>query len=407
MKRFRITLLTALSISIYLVPHVDYAAAFQLYELGTPIIGTAGVGQAVITTDASTAYFNPAGMSALSSTQGMLGSQMALPYLSFSPNKNNTIIGSNGSNAGSFAPGLDAFYVYKFRPGLSMGVSLTSPFGGMVNYNNHWVGRYNVQQMTYYTLNLNPAVSYQLTNWLAFGVGVSVEYANLSQTVALPLIPSILDGQAHLKVSNTAPGYNIGVLVTPTPATKIGASFRSQIIHHLTGNVDFLNISATPAARTKLVNPANVIVSLSQMLTNQFTLLAEAGWANWSSMVNSIVTVDGFTAVTPQNWHDTYRVGLGGQYKLPCALLFQAGASYDSSPTSASRRLPELPMDRQIRIGAGVQYPVVKAVILGLSYEYLNLGRAKIHNNSANGVLSGSYSRNYSNVVQLSLNVSC
>ena len=337
----------------------------------------------------------------------MLGSQLALEYTNFSPNSSTTFTGNNGGSAGGLIPGANVFYVYNYSPRLKFGASFTAPYGGALSYDNHWVGRYEVQQMMLYTLNLNPAVSYKINNWASLGAGFSIEYANLYQTVALPISSAPpVDGQATLKLDNTSPGFNLGVLLTPQRQTKIGVAYRSQIIHKLRGNATFMNISSAPSASTKLVTPSNVIASISQDVTNHFTILGELGWANWSSMVDTIVTVNGFSAATPQNWHDTYRVGLGGQYKFTPAFMLQAGGSFDSSPTSSSLRSAALPMDRQIRLGVGMQYAFIKAIKMGLSYEYINLGNASI-STTTNKVLAGSYSRNYLNIAQLSLNIDC
>ena len=395
--------LFVISLAALLFSPLGYTAAFQFYELGTPIIGTAGVGQAVIASDASTAYFNPAGMAVLPTTEMMLGSQIILPYTNFSPNASNTMTGNNGGNAGLLAPGIGGYYVYNISPKFKAGISLTSPYGGALNYNTHWVGRYIVQQMTLFTINLNPALAYQATDWLSIGGGIAVEYANLYQTNALR-ITSALDGQISIKADDTSPGFNLGVLFTPTRSTKIGIAYRSQIVHHLSGNINFLNISDTPEVKTRMVMPANVIASISQAMNANFTLLGEVGWADWSSMRNEIVTIKNYTTTTPQNWKNTYRAGIGGQYQVSPVLL-QAGASYDSSPTNTTYRTPNLPMDRQIRLGVGVGYAMNKAASLGLSYEYLNLGKAPINDVSSTGTLAGNYSRNYANVVQASLNV--
>src|SRR5579872_1795258 len=99
MKNFRSSLLIS-SIASLMFSNTGFAAAFQFYELGTPIIGTAGVGQAAVATDASTSYFNPAGMSQLSNSQFMLGSQALLSYNHFAANNQTTIVGNNGGNAG-------------------------------------------------------------------------------------------------------------------------------------------------------------------------------------------------------------------------------------------------------------------------------------------------------------------
>jgi long-chain fatty acid transport protein len=404
MKPIRLSLLAAPCLLI--AAQFSYAAAFQFYELGSPINSTAGVGQAVVTSDASTSYFNPAGMTQFGQNQFLLGAQSTLSYTNFSPNTSNTITGNNGSNAGGMLPGVAAYYVYHAAPRVSLGASINMPYGGALSYDNHWVGRYNVQQMLLYTLNFNPSIAYQVNNWLSVGGGISIEYANLYQTVALPITP-LVDGQATIKVDNTSPGFNLGAFMTPSPATRLGVAYRSQIVHNLRGNLSFMNISTTPSAATKLVMPSNIIASISQQISNQWTLLGEAGWSNWSSMQNTIVTVRGYSAVTPQNWHDTYRLGLGGHYQATPAVLLAAGASFDSSPTSSSKRLPDLPMDRQVRLGFGLQYMMTKAVNLGLSYEYLNLGQASINNSSSDGVLAGNYQRNYANFVQASLNIEC
>jgi len=404
-KRIHITRAAQL-ISVYLLAQSAFPAAFQLYELGTPVIGTAAVGQAAVSNDASTSYFNPAGMTQLGGSQFMLGSQVMLPYTNFGIGAQNTISGNNGGNAASLIPGVDFYYMYSFTPKFKLGVSLTAPYGGMLNYNDGWVGRYIVQDMSFYTLNLNPAIAYNINNYVSIGGGVSVEYANLTQSVALPLLPSI-DGQANIKASDFAPGFNLGILLTPTDTTKIGLAYRSQISHNLHGTTTFLRISDTPNTTTKMVMPQNVILSLDQIVTSRFNIVGEAGWSNWASMQNTIVRIDNYTATTIENWSNTYRLGLGGQYHATPAMILQAGIGYDSSPTTTSRRTPNLPMDRQIRVGLGINYAVMQAVKLGFSYEYINFGNAPINNSSTNGVLAGSYSRNYANVFQASINASC
>lgn len=407
MKRinFRLSFL-AVSLTSVLISTHAFAAAFQFYELGTPIIGTAGVGQAAVASDASTAYFNPAGMSQLNYSQFMLGSQLVVPNTHFSVGSQNTISGGNGGNAGTLTPGIGLYYVYAASPSLKLGVSFNTPYGGALNYTNGWAGRYMVQNMLFYTLDLNPAISYSVNKWLSLGAGVVLEYASLNQTVALPIFGAI-DGQADIKVNNFAPGYNLGVLLTPAQGTKIGIAYRSRVLHNLSGTTTFLRIGVTPTTTTRMIMPQNIIVSLDQSLSDRVNLLGELGWANWQSMRTTNVNIAGFTATTTLNWTNTYRLGLGLQFNATSAMTLQAGASYDSSPTKPSLRTPNLPMDQQYRFGAGLMYATSQAVKLGFSYEYLNFGKAAINNVSSNGTLQGNYSTNFANVVQASINVAC
>lgn len=402
MPSFRLHKFAAL-VGVTIISNSVFAAAFQLYELGTPIIGTAGVGQAVIN-DASSAYFNPAAMVPLTSSQFMLGAQTILPYTNFSVKPGNTLSGDTGGNAGLLTPGMSLFYSYEYNPCLKFGISFTTPYAGSLNYTNGWVGRYVIQQATFYALNLNPSVAFRVNDWFTAGVGVAVEYMNLQQTTALPIF-GLVDGQINVKAENVSGGFNLGALFTPITGTEIGLAYRSQINHNLHGDLTFLRISDTPNTSIRMIMPHNLILSLNQKITPEASLLAEAGWSHWSSMRNSILHVAGYTATTPRDWNDTYRVGLGGRYDVTCNLTLQAGASFDSSPTNTAHRLPDLPMDNQVRAGTGFQYAASKAINIGMSYEYMNMGRARIDNTSSNGTLKGSYWRNFGNFVQASINV--
>jgi len=98
------------------------AAAYQLYEMGTPVIGTAGVGQAALAEDASTAWFNPAGMLRLQGSQLMLGSQIMVPHVQFSKNSSNTIAGESGGNAGTLLPGMSLYTAWNYSPTVKFGI---------------------------------------------------------------------------------------------------------------------------------------------------------------------------------------------------------------------------------------------------------------------------------------------
>lgn len=404
MNHFRLSLISAALTSLLFTSNAN-AAAFQFYEMGTPIIGTAAVGQAAVANDASTAYYNPAGMSQLPGSHFMLGAQAILPAIAFSKNRQiSTIRGSSGGNAGALTPGMDMYAVYGLSPCWKLGLSFTSPYGGLLNYNNGWVGRFNVQNLQMYVLDLNPVISYQYNNWLSLGAGLVIEYANLYQTAALPLLPDI-DGQATIRAGNTSPGINVGVLITPTCTTKIGVSYRSQIVHKLRGNVAFFRLGIEPATSTQITMPAGVIASVTQDVSCRTTLLGELGWTNWKSMRAATVRIANFSTTTRLDWRNTYRIGVGSQFKYTPDLLLQMGISYDSSATKAKRRTPDLPADKQLRIGAGFIYSMCQIAKIGLSYEYLNLGKAPIHNRTILGEFSGSYHRNFANIVQASVDV--
>ena len=70
--------------------------------------------------------------------------------------------------------------------------------------------------------------------------------------------------------------------------------------------------------------------------------------------------------------------------------------SIDTPPTHKDTRTPDLPLDRQIRIGIGIQYDWNKDVTVGAAYEYLDAGEAEIDQDGGplQGPLKGEYDNN-------------
>lgn len=397
--------------SVYLVTFISttlhsentVAAAFQSYELATPIIGLAGVGQAAVANDASTAYFNPAGMSELENSQMMVGTQLMNSQIQFGKNELTTISGPASNKTNLIIPAAGLYYVDSYSPYLKYGISLTSPYGGIIDYGDGWSGRYFVQNTALVTLDLNPVVALQMNDWLSLGGGVVLQYAQLNQTSALPL-PDNIDGQTDLRVSTTDPGFNLGVLVSCNERLRLGVAYRSQIKQTLKGRVSFLRLNTMPASTVKITTPHNVIASMYLGCNDCLALLGELGWANWRCFQNTVVTIEGFSLAIPRHWRNTYRAGLGAEYQWTPQVTGTLGISYDSSPTTVAHRLPDLPMDRQVRYGIGLIYTTANCTRLAFQYAFIDLGKAPLNINTRLGTLAGAYSKNFLHVLGINVN---
>ena len=64
-----------------------------------------------------------------------------------------------------------------------------------------------------------------------------------------------------------------------------------------------------------------------------------------------------------------------------------------------------MPLDRQMRAGAGVQYELDQDVTLGVAYEYLDLGDGNINQTGGNlrGDLKGDYKKNQIHFIGLNV----
>ena len=73
------------------------------------------------------------------------------------------------------------------------------------------------------------------------------------------------------------------------------------------------------------------------------------------------------------------------------------GAAYDTSAVDdADKNSTDLPLDRKIRIGTGLQYDCNEDVTVGVAYEYADLGEAEIDQEGGplQGPLKGEYDPN-------------
>lgn len=376
-----------------------FAAGFDLIVVN---------GQSVAT-DASAVVFNPAGLARLQRPQ-----LMALPVFisadfEFESDAGSTITGSDGGNSADsfhFSPTL--FYARKVNPKLGVGLAFTQPVGGSVDYSEDWKGRFIVQEADFETYALTGSLGYQVNDSLSLGVGIWGLYAEYFQTIAIDS-PGFAEGQATIDTDDTAVGFQVGALWTPSPATKVGVSYRSELDFELGGT---LNVKLGPGAPgrtlaldTTLPLPHNVVVSLFQGVAPTTAITVDLGWYDYSSFDSTALNTEGGgSLVIPRNWKDTWRVGFGVQHKLAPQWGLQLGGTYGSSPVSDSNRLPDLPIDRQIRATVGFLYAGSEALQLAFGYTYLDLGDNNIDiTGPGGGRLVGEYDTHVAHVINLGL----
>jgi long-chain fatty acid transport protein len=134
------------------------------------------------------------------------------------------------------------------------------------------------------------------------------------------------------------------------------------------GRRDLLN----PRLRLDLNIPQMVMLSGYHELNDQWAILGDVGWQDWSKFGDFGVTVsaeDTTSHTVNEHYQDTWHVALGTQYRLTPLWVLSAGVAYDSSMVKTADRKAWLPMDRQIRVGTGAQYPWSEEVTVGFAYE--------------------------------------
>jgi long-chain fatty acid transport protein len=384
------------------------AAGLWLYEMGTPDVGTASAGMASRAADGATAFANPAGMTRLADSQLMVGLQPMYGNVKFNTDQA-TFGGGDGGNAGGFAPTGSLSYVHSVSEKLKLGFTGGSYLGLGVQFENDWAGRYYVQKAEFLTLFANGAVGYRVNDWLSVGGGVSLLYGELDAETAINnRLDNAADGRMKLKTDDTDVGWNAGLLVEPTAATRVGLTFISEVDLEykdkpsIRGAGPILNaalqLSGISDAQTAFdfTLPDQLMLSVHHQLNPDLALMADLGWQNWSQFGEIGLSLDTTTATgntlsssttLDANFQDTWHTALGARYRLDPRWSVSAGFAYDSSPVRNSDRSIVLPLDRQYRYALGVQYDLRKDLTLGAAYEYLDAGSAPV--DQTGGLLKG------------------
>lgn len=395
-------------------PFVAQGAGLWLYEFATPDMGTASAGRAALAKDASTASINPAGMTRLKRPQLLFGLQPFVVKSEFDPDAGTTIPGGDGGDAGDtfFAGSLS--YAHPITERIWAGIGLGSYFGLGVKYDDSWAGRYFVQEGEFVTVGANPGVAFRVNDWLSVGAGFSVIYATLYQRSAVNnsiTDPGYPDGKIKVEDEDVGFGGNFGVLFELGERTRIGATYRSEVefefedVAELSGLgpnlnalLSFLGVIGSKVD-LKMTLPQGVMVSGYHEFTDALALMANVGWQDWSEFGQTSVSLRSTTernVTSDRNFDDTWHFALGAQYRVTEPVLLSLGFAYDTSPVDDTDRTPDMPLDRQIRYGAGIQYDLNDDMTVGAAYEFLDAGEAKINQTRpAAGTLSGEYASNY------------
>ena len=413
------------------------------YRFGSQSVSAQGTADAsgAEAADASTIFYNPAGLSRLEGTQFVGGGTLVVPHSTFQDNKSfNFLRTPTGGTTKDYVP--DAVFapaVYaskKINDQWTVGMGLFVPYGAKLDYGNSWSGRYAITNIKLEAIALNPSVAFKLDQHHSFGFGITAEYmkAELGQAVDVPGTVNALsanpvasrafltsvakaqgaaaaqaagialagakDGHASMDGDDWGFGFNLGYLYQMNEGTRFGIAYRSSISHKLKGDTiwDFSQVSNNAAvngfisaasgkvnseALVELRTPETLSVNAFHQMDDRWALMGDVTWTRTSRLENLDIqfppTAEGAERIR-QNWKDTYRVSLGTNYKYSENLLLRAGIAHDQAPVrSAELRHPALPDSDRMQYSIGANWKLNANSSLDLAYSYIDFKDADVN----------------------------
>ena len=411
------------------------ASGFQLTEQNASGLGNAYAGQAAVAENASTIFFNPAGMTKLQDREFSLGLAAIGPTFNFHDNGSKVgtppagtsggLMGTGeGGNAGGWAALPNGYLSWALSKDLYVGVGVGAPFGLKTEYSSPWVGAAQSTMFDITTYNINPSIAYRVNDQVSLGFGVNWQHvdATYDRRVATTSAGTAASS-LRLTLDDDAWGWNAGALFTLSPATKIGVSYRSSIQYYTTGKIEvagagpsasLISNGGSSAAKADIKMPDTFSLAVTQQLNDRWQMLGDLTWTGWSSIpkvdiVRTSKTVlyvpgvvgqpAGATAqVLDTEFRDTWRVGVGATYQYDDAWKLKYGLAYDQTPVKgASTRLVSMPDNDRVWFSFGAQWAANKTSKLDMGVSYIYIRDSDINNNQTalgRGTVTGDYSGN-------------
>ncbi|APC18071.1 Long-chain fatty acid transport protein [Pseudomonas frederiksbergensis] len=408
----KVILKTTLSLAVTLASTQIFASGFALNEQSISGMGTGFAGRSSSADDASTVFGNPAGMSRIK-RQEVTGGLAAIDASSDIKDAKGAHPGTNKGDMVPFTAVPMGYYVKPIDDHWAFGLGVYAPFGLITNYESGFQGGGFGSKSEVKVVTFQPTVSYAFNDRVSIGFGPTINRIGGTLESDVPLF-----GDTHVKIKgdDTALGYNFGVLVQATDTTRVGLTYHSKVNYKLEGHTDITAGANAPSAflqsnrydaSLKIETPESVDFSVTQQLTDAWTLYAGSTWTRWSRLKDITVNNEGVTAaqggaLSPalfgtiteeQNWHNTWAYAIGTSYQLNKQWVLRTGLTFDQSPTNNTDRSPRIPTGDRTIFSLGAGYNVTNDLTIDVAYSYLKEEAVTV--NRSNAV--DSYSAKYEN----------
>lgn len=406
---------TALLLSITLLPTAVFAASFQILEQSPAHLGKAFAGTASDIADASSVFFNPAGIVVVDNPTLTLGGNAIFTQATFN-NKNSNTNGATGkTDEIGYIPNI--YYVHPISERLSFGLGINAPYGLASKYDEDWQGRYLATHSELQVANINAVAAYALTDTLSLGLGINYQRADVTlesqfdSTLGINPSPAT---DSHAKITGDDDGFaaDVSLYYAPTERTHFGLIWRQGGKFDLKGDARFslhslcspgagFPTGAPPApttgticaaslnavagdAEARLHLPDTITLSGSQQLSDYWWVHGDIAWTQWSNIqsVDVINSNNNLTINTLElHYNDTLRYALGFTHDSDCPWTWRFGIAFDEAPqTNPALVNPRIPDQDRIWFSAGFNYEFSSSTSVDVGYSYLKVDKATINN---------------------------
>ncbi|MBU4229331.1 MAG: outer membrane protein transport protein [Proteobacteria bacterium] len=369
------------ALAVMLAAGPAFASGYRIPEQSTNSVALSNA-YVANTPGADASYYNPANMSWLE--EGW-HSELSLTYINLASieyTDNNSSARSGSSRTENFA--LPEFHlVSPLYNNFRFGLSLVYPYG----LSKRWEAPYprmTSEEFTLKTYELNPNLSYQVTNTFSVAAGVRAIYSE-GKVKSTDTLGTLGLARRDLEGSATDYGYNLAATYKPVSNLSLAATYRSKVNLEIEGDAT-LGIGGATVYNNRYAEvmvPAPAVLTLAAAYTFDATTVEftydKTYWSAYDKLdFNydvSLLTINAtlyslFDAPGTKNWSNTDAFRLGLTHKLNTRWTVMAGFAIDKNPIPDETLGFELPDSDATIYSVGARYQVTDTLQVGAAYLY-------------------------------------
>lgn len=389
------------AVNLFAASPLVMAAAFQLWEQDGASVGNYHAGYAAIAEDASTAFYNPAGITRIKNQQLVVAGNAVDPRFKYKGtvlvntlSEDPQTVAAQGGQFG-FVPAFH--YVAPISDTVGFGFSVDVPFGLKTDYGTTTALRYIATESSTTVIDVSPTLGIKVTDKASIGFGPDYQYMEGEFDQVGTFGGDESDSDGVNKANGSGYGFHVGVLYEFTPETRAGLSYHSKVAHHLSGNSSFTGPLAdavggpiiSDRATVNITLPAYTALSMYHRMQSPFAVMASIIYTQWDSLQNltfhnvaALLNVEPNRNVTvniPQHFQNSWNVAVGADYFANDNIILRAGMGYDQTPVQNAYRNVQMPDNDRYVIAFGGHYQASQALGLDVSWMHLFFNTASVN----------------------------
>lgn len=382
-------------------------------------LGNNFAGEAAIADDASTEFYNPAGLAFFNHQQFVAGGIYSLVTGDFSgaqvtpPPTNFVQEGIAHTTYDAIIPLM--FYSQPITDRLVAGLSITPIFAyGGTNYGEDSIVRYSGTKNILGVMDISPGFGFKVVDNFSIGAGLDITHLHsVNDTDVLVGAPNP-DAKILNRASAWGYGWHAGLLWQINPCVRAGYTFHSRIKFNPKGTSSFYTNLGQPQEiafitndfKYQIVSPANHALTFLYDVNKAWALMTTFNYIQWTQfkaqVFENISTppaafggqglVNGGGKI---NYGNRWSWTVGTNYRLNETWMLRAGAGYASDYTNIRTRIAQAPNAPTYQVAVGFNYALSEQFSVDFGFEHIIARTVPINIVTATGTQLGDFKLGY------------